>query len=224
MAKTVSIVVIFFNVLNILCHSIGSYLLISVYRKGKKTVQQILLINLSITELVISFPILAEETLSISSSHATSQSTMRNESKNHSLPSGQGMHNQPGDYLYVVIHVLFCSYYLSMIYITADRFFGVLLNIKYPVYWSTKRTKILIFCTSCLIVALIIALTVTYRYYPFNYTRGFCDVRALSVQRCSSASLCYHLHIHFLSICQQTSEFGSPIQSGNKVKQVMLQI
>ena len=37
--------------LNLFLHILGAYLLISVYKKGKKTVQQLLLINLSITEL-----------------------------------------------------------------------------------------------------------------------------------------------------------------------------
>lgn len=41
-------------------HILGAYLLISVYRKGKKTVQQLLLMNLNITELSTSLIFLIE--------------------------------------------------------------------------------------------------------------------------------------------------------------------
>ena len=151
----IDIMLIVLNVLNLLCHSTGTYLLISVYKKGKKTVQQMLLINLSITELVISLPILAEEALDYVSS-------------SHTAPAQTAKH-----IIYVAINVLFCSYYTSMFYITADRFFGVMLNIKYPLYWSVKKTKVLLLSTALLISIGIVALTVTYKYRPFHYTRIF---------------------------------------------------
>ena len=53
--------------MNLLFHLFGAYLLISVYNKGKKkkSVQQLLLISLSLTELSISFVFLTEMSLKI---------------------------------------------------------------------------------------------------------------------------------------------------------------
>ena len=53
------------SVLNMLVHALGSCLLISVYKKGKKTVQHMLLINLSLTELTVSFMFLLQTSLEI---------------------------------------------------------------------------------------------------------------------------------------------------------------
>ena len=57
---------------------------------------------------------------------------------------GHCLRQRAEDYLYISIQVLVCAYYLSMVYITADRFFGVLLNFKYKAYWCTEKTRILL--------------------------------------------------------------------------------
>lgn len=40
----------------------------------------------------------------------------------------------------IVLHSTFVTYVLIMISITIDRFAEVYLNIKYPIYWSTRKT------------------------------------------------------------------------------------
>ena len=57
---------------------------------------------------------------------------------------GHCLRQRAEDNLYITIQVLVCTYYLSMVYITADRFFGVLLNFKYKAYWCAEKTKTLL--------------------------------------------------------------------------------
>ena len=158
MALSIDIVLISVAVLNLTCHSMGSFFLISVYKKGRKTVQQILLINLSVTELVISLINLIIEVYVNTTQEIRARSLTK------------GARTSPLQFAQVARKVLFCSYYTAMIYITADRFFGVLLNIKYPIYWDTKKTKILLYINSCTIVVFTVVLTVIYGFIPFNYT------------------------------------------------------
>ena len=60
-----------------------------------------------------------------------------------------------------------------MIYITADRFFGVLLNIRYPIYWNIKKTKLLLLGNATVTVGVIIALSIKYTIQPFFFCRFF---------------------------------------------------
>ena len=45
-----------------------------------------------------------------------------------------------------IIHFYFLSfmYYINMTLLTIDRFLDIRLNVLYPVYWSAKKTKILL--------------------------------------------------------------------------------
>ena len=50
---------------NILLHSVGSYLLVSVYKAGSRTVQMVFLINMSIADIFMSAMLISEDILSI---------------------------------------------------------------------------------------------------------------------------------------------------------------
>ena len=71
------------------------------------------------------------------------------------------------------MQVIFCAYYTSMIYITADRFFTVLLNMKYPIYWDVKKTKFLLFGNAAAAVGVIAGLSIQYSIEPFLFGRIF---------------------------------------------------
>ena len=111
--------------LNIIFHSIGCYLLLKLYKNGKENVQQIYLINLSITHTLGNmFQLISRVLLMV---------------KN-------------GDTAYfciiVILLTLFTfSYYMSMVYITVDKALDILLNIKYPLYWNEHRAKYLVYLT-----------------------------------------------------------------------------
>ena len=48
-------------------------------------------------------------------------------------------------------------YVLTLFYITADKLFSIVFNIKYPVYWNVRKTKYLLAITWCL--ALMVSLS-----------------------------------------------------------------
>ena len=226
---------------NLLLHLLGSYLLISVYKKRKKTVQQLLLINLSLTEFSTSLILVTETSVKMaegvlgvtnvtayngSNNNNTSynnNNTNKNTSKNKNInntnktlynsynlnsmpmphqirnvnnsfvrnpgsepgrtegsvePGGPGgRHRKPSParvvYTNIFMQVIFCAYYMSMIYITADRFFAVLLNMKYPIYWNVKKTKFLLLANAAVAVGVIAGLSIQYSIQPFRFGRIF---------------------------------------------------
>ena len=107
------------NVLSLLLHSLGAFLLISLCKKGKKTVQQILLINLCVCEFVISVSILVNQIIVLLDVPPDVMAKLR----------------EASNFIEITMKVLFCLYYTGMIYITTDRLFGVMLNIRYPVFY-----------------------------------------------------------------------------------------
>lgn len=46
-------------------------------------------------------------------------------------------------------------YYMVMISLTLDRFFSVYLNLRYPLFWSDRRTKYLLTCIWCISIAVL---------------------------------------------------------------------
>ena len=97
------------SVLNMLVHALGSCLLISVYKKGKKTVQQMLLINLSLNELTVSFIFLLQTSLEDAEPQVY---PTRNRTTNVTL-SSPFKADRVG-FSGVALNVVFCSYYLIL--------------------------------------------------------------------------------------------------------------
>lgn len=57
--------------------------------------------------------------------------------------------------------------------ITADRFFAVLLNMKYPIYWDVEKTKFLLLGNAAVAVGVIAGLSIQYSIEPFLFGRIF---------------------------------------------------
>ena len=55
MDTAIDVTVISLNLCNVVLYTIGTYLLVCLYREGLKTPQQIYLLNLAVTELLINF-------------------------------------------------------------------------------------------------------------------------------------------------------------------------
>ena len=108
-------------------HSFGLYLLICLRRNGTQAVEQIYLINLSITELVYNITFLLVLPLQV----------YQSDYKNYVV----GMIYK---YRKCIYYCLFLPYICSMIYIVVDRLALVLLSIKYDVYWDEQKAKKLI--------------------------------------------------------------------------------
>ena len=64
-------------------------------------------------------------------------------------------------------------YYCVMIYLTLDRLWDVLLNIKYHLYWQELRVKCLLTLTWVVGVGLSITISLFHRYTEYNWEEAF---------------------------------------------------
>ena len=117
------------NITNSILHLIGCYLLTSQYNSGAQTPQQVFLINISITEASVNLLQLV-----LNHTYDTNISWLKHTLKYLKTVRGYGF---------------VCVYFITMIYITLDRLFDILLNIKYPVYWNERRAIVLVLATWC---------------------------------------------------------------------------
>ena len=129
------LVLVILNILNLILQCTGAFLLISVFKNNHETVEMVYLINLSITGLIANIVILLEEcTYLISKSIGISP--------NHKIIFEDITH-----YFHITTYVIFCAYYMQMIYITLDRLLVVLLNLRYPLYWNEMKSRKLLAAT-----------------------------------------------------------------------------
>lgn len=119
---------LFFHVMNVVLHGLGTHLLICIYRRVDFKVQYVNLISLSICELVINF--IGSIRVVLGLVNDTNQ-----------YPVLQDVNN----ILYIANATGFSLiFYFNMIYITLDRLLAILLALKYPVYWDEYKAAILL--------------------------------------------------------------------------------
>ena len=68
--------------------------------------------------------------------------------------------------MYVGISLVF---YFDMVYITLDKLLEILLNIKYPLYWNKRRTKILLLVTWCVSGVVVVVVSLLHAYLDFEW-------------------------------------------------------
>ena len=139
------------NSINIIIHSLGTYLLIYLYMYGKDTPQQLFLISLSVSEIlknllrIFTRPVL-------------------------SLHISERFHT----HVFNVLAVVKLIYYASMFYITIDRLLGVLLNLRYRVYCDSTKCKYLLLLTWTIGFLMSVVFVITYHIgvlkeiYPYD--------------------------------------------------------
>ena len=111
-------VTITINVLNVLLHSTGIYLLWKIYVWKEITTQQLLIFSLkSIAEGLLSTLYVVLEVLNLTSNYEYTE------------------------YVLDVAEALLTVIYLIMLFMTVDRLMAVVLSWKYKVYWRVGRTK-----------------------------------------------------------------------------------
>ena len=116
--------------LNVTFHSSGCYLLLRLFKNGQDNVQQIYLINLSVTHTLGNILQLLSRVLQLVD-HGGSSTLKQLDTC----------------IMVILLTVLTFSYYMSMAYITLDKALEILLNIKYPVYWNEQKAKRLVYTT-----------------------------------------------------------------------------
>ena len=150
MNNILDVILVFLAIVNLCLHSTGCYLLICLYQNGNQKLQQIYLINFSCCEIVMNCVQLVCCTLEMIS---TSPNT-----------------NELRKYLDIVnLAGNGTVYYLSISYINLDRFFDILLNIRYPVYWSEQKSKYLISCTWFVGIFVAVIFSLLYKLKATDY-------------------------------------------------------
>ena len=157
------------SALNLVLHSVATFLLLKVYQKQRKqkknSIQVLNLVNLSITQLIASLVVLIDECseLIYDKMEITQCSTI------------VAIQELDG-YLYIVIFILYCTYYVDMIIITLNKFFAFYLNIRYPVFWDVGKSKRLICALWLMSLCTCGVMCVVYMSYPFNYQFLFTEI------------------------------------------------
>ena len=112
------------SIINLMLHSFGLTLLCSVYRGGRKTAQQLYLMNISLTEAMMSFLNALSVLLFIVYFCTHTPKVV-------DIAIYIGFIANSGGYL---------LYFSSMLFITCDRFFIVLFYTKYITKWNIRKT------------------------------------------------------------------------------------
>ena len=150
------ILILVINFINGILHGVGIYLLACLYQNHLYKVQQIYLINLSISEFLLNFIEAIKRcvkfTMPVNANNGNSSIVV-------------------GTYLQIIQATSFAAlYYIVMIYLTLDRLFDIFLNIKYPIYWNEHKAKHLLYGTwfTANIVAIIICLVHKFNEFPWQ--------------------------------------------------------
>lgn len=118
--------------MNVVLHGFGLYLLACQNRNSRITIQTILLMNLSVSELLLNILEMVRSCLSLTKRYYIAMDLVKNLSK----------------YISIVIYTGACtSFYLGMVYLTADRLLSVTLNLRYNIHCTKRRAKIVLLLT-----------------------------------------------------------------------------
>ena len=108
---------------DVLLHGLGTYLLVCLYRKGKQDSQHLYILSLGVCECLYNVLFLFEWAL-------------------------KNVVQDIETYLLILRNsCLLYVYYMTMIYITADKLFDIRLNITYHLYWDEDKTRKLLVMT-----------------------------------------------------------------------------
>ena len=160
----VDIVLFLFNIFNIVIHSAGCFLLVSIYKqtkpnnKRKRSPQQIYLINLSISEGLMN----VVEAMRVILQY---------------IP----VSNEVSAYFEEIRHYLliinftgvWSVIYLSMVGITADRLLNILLHLRYPIYFNISKSKRLATFTWIIGIIICSCVSLTYKFCMFHWENFF---------------------------------------------------
>ena len=144
------IVLSLLNVVTVMLHGLGCYLLISQYRFGLHTPQQLYLINLAVSEGTTNF---LQLLINYEGKHLHNSTTIH--TWQHYVKTMRG-------YGFVTV------YFLTMIYLTLDKLLDIYLNIKYHLYWNEYRTKNLIVTTWIVTLSSAVTASIVYHFTGFD--------------------------------------------------------
>jgi len=135
------------KVANIILHSVGIFILRCLQKNDRGDVQMIYIVNLSFVELTINVTSFLRNVLKILPFNFLRTSSFKSII----------MHSYILDYT-----ILKLCLYTTLIVITLDRVFLIILGVFYPLYWNTRRAKILVGAVWGLSMSVFSAATIWY--------------------------------------------------------------
>ena len=149
----IHVIVIVISIFNVVVHITGIYCLICLRRSAMNGSQRLFLLHLSISELCLSLIELTKRFI-----------YMTNKSNDNTI----------AEYMKIIqFSSAAMVYYFIMIYMTADRFFAVYLNMKYKLYWSECKARRLLISTWVIFFILAIVISLLYKYKSIDYNKLF---------------------------------------------------
>ena len=152
-----------FNVVNVLVHSTGLYLLVTIYTRTQSTrrkPQALFIMNIALAELSSNAWLLLSNALGVANFKILHVSNSINDTHYGSNSLNDTHHgsksicdwNAEVNAFYLGV---FVNFMLSMFYITGDRLLYILCFVKYPIHWSLSKTKVLLMITwsICLVIS-----------------------------------------------------------------------
>ena len=146
------------NIMNLILHSLGTWLLIYIHRNGSGTAQQIFLINLGFCEALMNLLECIRRALGMAHLSAT----------------GSRVIQCINEYILIVMFTgISLVYYLDMIYLTFDRLCDILLNIKYHNYWNEVKARWLLIVTWVIGILLSVTISLMHRFTDYIWQDAF---------------------------------------------------
>lgn len=163
MILVVAVVLIIMNVVNVLLHGVGIYLLSCLHKRGKSNIQNLYILHLSISELLMNSLEIVRTALQILIKYGPCSNTCKQIEEYLSI------------FMFTGISVVF---FFNMFFITLDRLLNIVYTIRYRVSWSEKRAKYLLKTTWLIGIFVLICVSIDYylnnslwenKFYTFIY-------------------------------------------------------
>ena len=131
--SSASILLLVLDFINLLVHSVGLYLLLSLSKGRHKTPQHLFLINLSISSITKNIFYTFDDVATIVSTLAS-----------------KFFSNLKIYVYYTFLSAAYDFYLFSLLYLTCDRLMITLFHVRYSTVWNLVKTKVLLVCTAFL--------------------------------------------------------------------------
>lgn len=153
-ATTVLSIILGIELANCLLHGTGVFLLFKLYKRNPNNSQRIFLLNLACSELLLNILMAIREAIKLmflSGNYDQLLLLKLNNSLEMSIGAG-----------------VFIIYILAMFYLTADRLVRILLLLRYPQCWNSRRSKVLLASTWIILITICIVLSIL-TYYKSDW-------------------------------------------------------
>ena len=86
-------------------------------------------------------------------------------------------------YINLILTCIDYLYFCSMFFNTGDRLMGNLLNLRYKIFWSVRKTKVMLVCMWCFFLLITrLVLTPIYLTQPRDAWKDFIKIQVVYIQ------------------------------------------